>query len=105
MVAVPDVPQHLRARADALRRHAAALDRQPLALVRLRAGDDAWIGSSAVAFREALGLAERHLCSAADGLRRHARRLDAEADAAVSAAAADPMSAVAGAGMAGMWVS
>ena len=95
MEAVPDVPQHLRARADAPRRLAAALDRQPLALVRLRAGDDAWIGPSAVAFREALGVAERHLCSAADGLRRHARRLDAEADAAVSAAA-DPMPAGAG---------
>ena len=100
MEAVPDVPQHLRARADAMRRHAAALDHQPLALVRLRAGDDTWIGSSAVSFREALGLAERHLCSAADGLRRHARRLDAEADAAISAAAASPMPAGTG-----MWVS
>ena len=99
MEAVPDVPQHLRARADALRRHAATLDHQPLALVRLRAGDDAWIGPSAVAFRDALGLAERHLCSAADGLRRHARRLDAEADAAVSTAAD---SALAGAGDAGL---
>lgn len=70
-----------------MRRHAAALDHQPLAPVRLRAGDDAWIGPSAIAFRDALGLAERNLGSAADGLRRHARRLDAEADAAVSAAA------------------
>ena len=94
---VPDVPQHLRARADELRRHAAALDQQPLAPVRRRAGDDAWIGPTAVAFRNSLDLAERHLHGAADGFRRLARRLDAEADAA-RAATVDLTSASVGMG-------
>ena len=51
--------------------------------VRRRAGDEAWIGPTAIGFRDNLDLAERYLTSAADGCRRLARRLDLEADAAV----------------------
>ncbi|MGD9703492.1 MAG: hypothetical protein AB7Q42_02100 [Acidimicrobiia bacterium] len=91
-----DLPQHLRARAAILRRQAAALDRQPFGPVRLRAGDDTWIGPTAAAFRDALGQAERTLRSAAEGLCRHAVRLEAQAD--VAAAAAPPS------GVAAPWI-
>jgi uncharacterized protein YukE len=81
---VPELPQHLRTRAAALRRQAAALDRQPLATVRLRAGDDTWIGPTAVAFGDTLGQAEWALRTASDGLRRAARALERQADAAMA---------------------
>ena len=78
---VPDQIHQLRTRAAALRRQADVLDRDPLGPVRLRSGDDTWIGPTAVAFRDSLTQAEQALRRAADGLRQQARVLERQADA------------------------
>ena len=79
---VPDQIHQLRTRAAALRRQAGVLDGDPLGPVRLRCGDDTWIGPSAGAFRDSLIQADQALRRAADGLRQQARALERQADAA-----------------------
>lgn len=81
METVPDSAQDLRRRAASLRRHAVRLESDPLAPVRLRAGDSTWIGPSALHFADELWQAEQALRSAAEGLRTRARRLDSLAEA------------------------
>lgn len=91
---MPTLPSHptdaaaaVRARAAALRRLAALIERADVArLVRL-AGDDTWIGATAQACRDDLATSMRRLDRAADDLRREAVVLDHRADVLAATAA------------------
>lgn len=86
MESVPESSQVLRTRAASLRRHAVRLESRPLSPVRLRAGDQTWIGPTAQRFAEELAHAESVVRAAAEALRSRARRLDSLADAAAGSA-------------------
>jgi hypothetical protein len=75
-----DDPCTLRARADGLRRLAAALDASCLREVRARGGDATWRGPTPEAFQDECALAVRQLDAAVDELWQGARLLDRQAD-------------------------
>jgi hypothetical protein len=79
-----DDPCTLRARADGLRRLAAALDASCLRDVRARGGDATWRGPTPEAFQDECALAARQLDAAVDELWQGARLLDRRADDVVT---------------------
>ncbi len=76
---------HLRTRSAALRRAAQAIDDCDVPSLCTRAGDDVWIGPTAMACVEDLAVHALRLAQAAAHLRDVARSLDARASTVESA--------------------